>query len=369
MLRVIHKKILHDPVFLISACLVVLTSFFVQPDARSIDWKVIIALFNLMAVIVALEKYQVLDRVSLALVRRFTSIRYLGVCLVVLTGVFAMFVTNDVALLTMVPITILIARRGRFNPVWLVIYQTLAANIGSSLTPMGNPQNLFLYEHFYIQNAEFLGILLPLAALGFLLIAVFLAAIPQKTVHYKAQDLPQERKMLSRQILYLVFFTLVVLSVLRFIDYRLMLAATILLILLLDRDLLLKIDYLLLATFIAFFLFVGNIAHLPGLTRTITALLAGEGHTFLGGVLASQVISNVPAAVLLANFSSDYPELLLGVNVGGLGTLIASLASLISYKLYSREYPAAGYLWRFHAVNFAGLIFLATVIYLAIRMI
>lgn len=146
--------------------------------------------------------------ISMVLIRRFTSIRYLSFCLVFLTGFFAMFITNDVALLTMVPLTILIAKRCKFNPVWIAIYQTLAANVGSSLTPMGNP---------------------------------------------------------------------------------------------------LKIDYFLLGTFIAFFLIVGSISQLPGLTSNMTKLLSGEGSTFLCGVLSSQVISNVPAAVLLANFSGDYP--------------------------------------------------------------
>ncbi len=368
MLAALQKKILHDPVFLVSVFLVLLTSFFIKPDVQAIDWKVIIALFNLMAVIVALEKYQVLDRVSMALVQRFTSIRYMGACLVILTGLFAMFVTNDVALLTMVPITILIARRGRFNPAWIVIYQTLAANIGSSLTPMGNPQNLFLYEFFYIKNLEFIKILLPLVGLGLLIIIVFLLRIPRKSVHYKMETMPKEEN-LRRQIIYLVFFGLVVLSVLRFIDYRLMFVGTLLLILFLDKGLFLKIDYLLLATFIAFFLFVGNVSHLPGITKSMSTLLMGEGRTFLGGVLASQVISNVPAAVLLANFSTDYPELLLGVNTGGMGTLIASLASLISYKIYCKEYPAKGYLLKFHIVNFAGLFFLSAVIYLCIRIL
>ena len=368
MFSTLQKKIFREPVLIVSIFLVIVSSLYVRPDIQTIDWKVIIALFNLMAVIAALAKYQVLDRVSLALVRRFTSIRYMGACLVILTGLFAMFVTNDVALLTMVPITILIARRGRFNPVWIIIYQTLAANIGSSLTPMGNPQNLFLYEFFYIKNLEFITILLPLVCLGCVIIGIFLFRIPCKPVHYKAEKLPGKDN-LRRQLIYLVFFALVILSVLRFIDYRLMFVSTIVLILFLDKELLLKIDYLLLATFVAFFIFVGNISHLPGLTRSISALLTGEGHTFLGGVLASQIISNVPAAVLLANFSADYPELLLGVNVGGVGTLIASLASLISYKIYCKEYPAAGYLLKFHAVNFIGLFFLSAVIYLCIRII
>jgi len=363
MRQAILDRLRTEPVFFISMVMAILASFISRPNLQTIDWKVIVVLFNLMAVIVALEKYQVLDRISLVLIQKFTSIRYLSICLVFLTGVFAMFITNDVALLTMVPLTILIAKRCKFNPVWIVIYQTLAANIGSSLTPMGNPQNLFLYEFFHIRNGEFILTVLPLVAAGFIIIWLLLLKIPSKTVHYKLETM-SDQESTRRQLLYLLIFGLVVLSVLRFLDYRLMFAATLLVIFHLDRDIFGKIDYFLLGTFVAFFLFVGSISQLPGLTTTIAGLLSGEGHTFLWGVLTSQIISNVPAALLLANFSGNYRELLWGVNVGGLGTLIASLASLISYKIYAREYPANKYMLKFHVVNFAGLLLLSLVFYL-----
>lgn len=368
MRQAIHKRLHNEPVFFTSIVLVILSSFFSRLDLQAIDWKVIIALFNLMAVIVALEKYKVLDRISLILIKRFTSIRYLSFCLVFLTGFFAMFITNDVALLTMVPLTILIAKRCKFNPVWIVIYQTLAANIGSSLTPMGNPQNLFLYEFFHISNLEFIIIVLPLVIVGFAIIALLLLKIPLKLIHYKLEALV-EKECSRRQILYIFIFVLVVLSVLRFFDYRLMFVGMLLIIFILDRDIFLKVDYFLLGTFVTFFIFVGNISQIPVIAVTMSRLLSGEGSTFLCGVLSSQVISNVPAAVLLANFSGNYTELLWGVNVGGMGTLIASLASLISYKIYCKEYPAGGYLIKFHLVNFAGLFLLSLTFYLFIRLI
>ncbi len=366
MRQAIQEKVLHEPVFFTSIVMVILASFFSRPDLQAIDWKVIIALFNLMAVIVALEKYQVLDRISIVLIKKFTSIRYLSFCLVFLTGFFAMFITNDVALLTMVPLTILIAKRCKFNPVWIVIYQTLAANIGSSLTPMGNPQNLFLYEFFHISNLEFISIVLPLVIVGFAIIGLLLLKFPLKPVHYKLETMVIKERS-RRQILYLLIFGLVILSVLRFFDYRFMFVGTLLVILFFDRDIFLKVDYFLLGTFVAFFLFVGSISRLPGITETLSLLLSAKGSTFLCGALSSQVISNVPSAVLLANFSGNYPELLWGVNVGGMGTLIASLASLISYKIYCKEYPATGYMIKFHAVNFAGLFLLSGIFFLLVR--
>lgn len=366
MLQAVRHKVLNEPIFFTAIVLAILSSFFGRPNLQAIDWKVIIVLFNLMAIISALEKYQVLDKISFVMLKRVASIRYLSFCLVFLTGFFAMFVTNDVALLTMVPLTILIAKRCKFNPAWIIIYQTLAANVGSSLTPMGNPQNLFLYEHFHIRNIEFIAIVLPLVIIGNAVIGLFMLKFPVKAVNYKLEN-KDAKTHLRRQIFYLLIFVLAVLSVLRLFDYRVMFIVVLFVILFLDWDIFLRIDYFLLGTFVAFFLFVSSVSQIPGITNAMSGLLDIEGGTFLWGVLSSQIISNVPAAVLLANFTGDYRELLLGVNVGGMGTLIASLASLISYKLYRKEYPDIGYLAKFHIVSFAVLFFLFVIFYLMVR--
>lgn len=366
MWQAIQNRVGKEPVFFITLILVLVVSFFSSPDFQAIDWKVIITLFNLMLVIAALEKYQVLDRVSLVLLNKFTSIIYLSYCIVFLTGFFAMFITNDVALLTMVPLTLLIAKRCKFNPVWIVIYQTLAANIGSSLTPMGNPQNLFLYEFFHISNFQFIDIVSPLVLAGFGIVGVLLLRMPSKNVHYKLENVVRGN-CVQRQFLYLTIFILVVLSVLRFLDFKTMFIGTVLIVFFLDRDIFFKVDYFLLGTFVVFFLFVSSLSKLPSITLTMSKALAGDGHTFFWGALLSQVISNVPAAVLLANFSDNFLELLWGVNVGGMGTLIASLASLISYKLYCKEYPSGGYLAKFHLVNFIGLFFLSAFFFIFIN--
>lgn len=352
-----------EPLFVTAIILVVGSSFFAKPSMAAIDWKVLIILFNLMAVIIALEKYRVLDQLSLKLLEQFRSLRLLSIFLVLMTGFFAMFITNDVALLTFVPLSLLIAKRCSFNPTWLVILQTLSANIGSSLTPMGNPQNLFLYEYYKISPTSFINMMAPFVIGGLIWLIILAFKIPPEPVQYKCdvRFTPLESK---RQLMYLIFFGLVVLSVLRVIDYRFIFLFTLLAIFIFDRDLLLKIDYYLLGTFVAFFLLVDNLTRMPGLMEGIRSFLRGEGHTFLLGAIFSQFISNVPAAILLANFTSHYRELLWGVNVGGMGTLIASLASLISYKLYVREYPGKDYLVKFHIVNLGGLLFFTGLVWI-----
>ncbi|NLT95154.1 MAG: anion transporter [Clostridia bacterium] len=361
MMQKIHEVFKKEPVFGISLLLAVATQVFVPVNPGVIDWKVIITHFNLMAVIVALEKYKVLDNISRGLIGRFDNLRYLSMGLIILTGVSAMLVTNDVALLTLIPVTLMIGKRCNFNPAWLVILQTLAANLGSSLTPMGNPQNLFLYEYYHLGAWEFIKLLFPLVLAGLIFSLVLAFKVPQIPITYRDEE-QKDITSSKRSIFYLVFFMVTILSIFRLIDYRLMFVCTLLVIFILDRDLFLKIDYYLLGTFGAFFVFVGNLTQIfNDINNVINMLMAGNGHTFFLGVVFSQLISNVPAAILLANFSGQYQELLWGVNIGGMGTLVASLASLISYKLYTKDYSAKDYLIKFHIVNFAGLIFFSSI--------
>lgn len=356
-----------EPVFSISFLLAALTQVFVPVNPGAIDWKVIISLFNLMAVIVALEKYKILDSISRGLMGRFHNLRFLSMGLIILTGISAMLVTNDVALLTLIPVTIMIGKKCSFNPAWVVILQTLAANLGSSLTPMGNPQNLFLYEYYHLGPWEFIKLLFPLVFIGFIFSLMLAFKVPETPINYPVEQC-QENISSKRQLFYLVFFMITILSIFRYIDYRIMFISTLAIIFLLDRDLFSKIDYYLLGTFGAFFIFVANLTEiLSGAANDLSLTMAGEGHTFLLGVLFSQFISNVPAAILLANFSGHYQELLWGVNVGGMGTIVASLASVISYKLYAKEYSTKDYLIKFHVVNFGGLIFFISISGLLLR--
>ena len=211
----IQAALQKEPLLSAAAALALITSAFVKPSWGAINWKVLIILFNLMLVISALAKYKVLDRISLTLLNRLTSARNISICLVFLTGFFSMLVTNDVSLLTMVPLTLLIAKRGRFNPNWIIIYQTMAANIGSSLTPMGNPQNLFLYERYHIKNIEFILTLLPFVLVGLITLFIITMRIPAKTIHYREGSVPVFVNV-RKQALYLCLFGIVLLSVIRF---------------------------------------------------------------------------------------------------------------------------------------------------------
>ena len=248
-----------------------------------------------------------------------------------ITFLAAMVVTNDVALLTFVPLTIVIARKANIDVLKIVIFQTLGANLGSSFTPMGNPQNLFIYSYFKLNPLDFFIITGPVLLLS---------------------------------VLFLLFL-IILLSVFHLVDYKLTLIITIVTMLFLNKSLFSKVDFSLLLTFIGFFIFVGNISTLDSVKLFMENILGSGKSTFIASLLSSQVISNVPATMLLSGFTTHVKELLLGVNIGGMGTLIASLASVISYKIYSSEFEVDNnrYLKMFTYYNLVGLLIMTTIVY------
>jgi len=352
MAKYIGRILKDELIFSISLILALATSFFTGFDIANIDFKVIILLFNLMIVIQAFERYKLLDFISHRLLMRFKDKRSIGFVIIIITGVFASIITNDVALITLVPITILIGKKSGFQPQWIVILQTLAANIGSSLTPMGNPQNLFLYEYYKIPINIFFRTMSLYVFLGFIWLFILNLKNNREYLVFELSPILFNKK---RIFYYLLLFIIIILSVFRFLDYRMVFILTLFLFIIFDKDLILKVDYYLLATFVCFFIFIGNISDLPYIKSFFTIFLANERLVLISSVLTSQIISNVPSAILLSSFTMNFKELLLGVNIGGMGTIIASLASVISYKIYIKEYGNSDYLIKFHIVNIVSL--------------
>ena len=251
----------------------------------------------------------------------------------------------------------------------VIVLQTIAANLGSMLTPIGNPQNLYLYNLSEMNVGEFLVFMLPYTVVSGVLLAltIFVLSARKRKIRLTDCHFSEEKKKMNKKLtsMYAVLFLMALLVVARILPYYILLAAVVVSVFLSDRKVLWQVDYCLIFTFIAFFIFTGNIGRLPSFQEVLHSLV--NGRELLVGIAASQVISNVPAALLLSGFSGDLKQLLLGVNLGGLGTLIASMASLISYKIYAHNYNRTkGYylLW-FHLAN---IIFLAVLVLLALGM-
>lgn len=340
----ISNFIKKEAVLCIALGLAVLSVFW-QPVDREyleyIDWDTLMLLFCLMAAMAGFQRLGVFQRIGDALLAAVTNTRSLLLILCFLPFFFSMFITNDVALITFVPFGMIVLQMcGKEKLVIpLVVLQTIAANMGSSLTPIGNPQNLYLYSKSGAKVGDFLLWMLPYTLVTG--ICIWLAVLFQKKeqVDYKPEKSGavwgKKRKFYF--ISYAVLFLFCLLSVAKVLPPLVLFLMALAFFLVADRKILWCIDYALLGTFIGFFIFIGNLGRLPAFRDFFAGILTG--HETLAGVISSQVISNVPAALLLSGFTDKWESLVVGTILGGLGTLIASMASLISYKQMVRQYP------------------------------
>lgn len=367
MLKAFLHKIKGEVVFIVSFILAIITSIVSRPRVDAIDFKVIFLLLDLMLVSCAFKKYKLLDYIAATILNRVRTERSIGFVMILTTAVLGMLITNDVALITVVPITLSISKRANFNPFRIIVLETMAANIGSSLTPFGNPQNLFLYNFYEMNGVSFLGTTAPFVVLGMIFLVLVDIRNSKEALSVDRVDVELGNKL--KVTVYLVLFAGAVLSVLHIIPYWLMTIIIVSIVIILDRGLLLKVDYFLLCTFVCFFIFVDNVNRLTFVSNLAGKLLDTEISTYIFSALLSQGISNVPAAVLVSGFTTFKKAVLVGVSVGGLGTLIASLANLIAYKLYTKEFSGKGYRGYFYKWNVIGLIVLGTIMGLWIQFV
>lgn len=357
-----------DIVMCISFILALISIFFVRPSASYlsyIDFRTLSLLLCLMLVMAGLRNLGLFHQLGQALLKTCHTTRQMALVLICLCFFSSMLITNDVALITFVPFTLEILALSEEHKlaVPIIALQTIAANLGSMLTPLGNPQNLYLYSLSGISLPSFLLLLLPYTMASFLGILIVILTIPKKSIvntHTEsAKDIFTQHT--GKMLLYTILFLLCLTCVLRVLPYPILLFIVILSILLADRKNLLRADYALLLTFTFLFIFIGNLSHIDFINEKLAGIL--QGHELGMGILASQIISNVPAAILLSGFTTNYHSLLLGVNIGGLGTLIASMASLISFKQFSFAYKneKSRYMIYFTVLNIIFLVFLYTI--------
>ncbi len=360
MARVAHfaKK---NAVMLIALFAAAVTSLIVPPDKAYLDYfdyRTLTCLFCVLAVVCALKNIRFFYMLARKIVELFKTARMAVLGLVYITFIGSMLIANDMALLTFLPLGYLVLSstgKQKYMAVTFIL-QNIAANLGGMLTPFGNPQNLYLYSKFAIPTGEFMGIMAPPFLLSILLITLccflFVKAEPLQLGEEKISLPP------VRTGIYVALFALSILIVFRGIPYWIGLIVIPVALLFMDRKALKDVDYGLLLTFVFFFIFSGNMARIEGVRKLFSTLL--DKNTLLVSALSCQVISNVPSAILLSQFTDNYTALLLGVNVGGVGTLISSLASLITFREYVKHNPrkAGKYIALFSAFNFAFLIIL-----------
>ena len=341
-----------EPVLFAAVLLAVVSVIIIRPApslcVQAIDFRTLAILFSLMIVIKAFQSQNFLNVIAARLLRLCKTQRSLYFLMTLLVFFSSMFVTNDVALLTFVPITILIFTRIGLPCLKLVVLETLAANLGSCITPMGNPQNLYLFSYYGFSAGEFFALTARIAVPSLFILCVMILFITRKPHgegdtgkgkldHNILQSQVSFITFDFRTILYIADFILCLLTVFHFVNYLIMLGVTVVIMLICNFRLFKKVDYSLLLTFVGFFIFTKTLSTVPEFCNFINSMLSSPLKTYITGILTSQVISNVPAALLLSGFTDKGDMLLLGVNVGGLGTLIASMASVISFKIYNNS--------------------------------
>lgn len=352
------KFIKKQTVLFIAILAMSVTCFFVRPDSSYLsyfDSRTLATLFCTLAVVAAFSHIHVFEIISKAIVIGLHTRRKAVLGLVLITFVGSMLLANDMALLTFLPLGffVLHTTNNEKSMAFVFIMQNIAANLGGMVTPFGNPQNLYMYSYFKIDTMEFIEIMLPsfLAATVLILSVCFFVKPEPLTL---AKDNNYKLPFL-RTLIYSVLFLCSILIVFRIVPYTYGTLIITVLLLILDYKAILEVNYPLLLTFCAFFVFSGNLSRITTVNNFFSNLL--PKNTLLIGILSCQCISNVPSAVLLSHFTDDYPKLLPAVNLGGLGTLIASLASLITFTEYKKHNPdkVKSYLLLFSLINFSFL--------------
>ena len=361
----IRSFIRQEIVLCISFFAALISCFIIPPDTGYIDYcdmRTLALLFSLMVVVAEMRKAGAFARLAHVLCSHTGNMRLLTVILVYLSFFTAMFITNDVALLTFVPFSVAVlsmAKQGK-NLIRVVVLQTAAANLGSMLTPVGNPQNIFIQSYYDLSTSEFLRITSPIWVASLVLLGILCFTIKKDPIEVFLGEQP----ILHQKKLWLglVLFIVCLFTVLRLLPWPIMLGIIIAALLIFDRHTLKEADFYLLLTFVCFFVFSGNLARIEAVNSFLRNIL--QGREYFVSLAVSQIISNVPAALLLSGFTDNFRDLLLGVNVGGLGTPVASLASLISIKLYSHSDSASTmrFLGDFTLINILLLVLLSMLV-------
>ncbi|MBQ2614312.1 MAG: citrate transporter [Clostridia bacterium] len=344
----------------IAMVVAVLTMFLVPPDkayGAYFDYKTLTCLFCTLAVVCALKNIHFFYMLARKIIQCFKTTRMCILALVYITFLGSMLIANDMALLTFLPLgyyVLTATQKGKYMA-FTFIMQNIAANLGGMLTPFGNPQNLYLYTKYEIPNGEFVSIMLAPFLLSILIITICCLCVKSEPLSIEDEKLELHP---MRTTIYLLLFALSIAIVFRGIPYWMGLVVIPLALWFLDKKALKMVDYPLLLTFVFFFVFAGNMARIEVVRQFFSGLL--EKSTLIFSVLSCQCISNVPSAILLSQFTDNYRELLLGVNIGGAGTLIASLASLITFREYTKHNPdkALQYVELFSVFNFGFVIIL-----------
>lgn len=358
--RAAERALAHNPLLVVSAAAALVTMFFVPPSIAYLDyfnWHTLACLFSILAVIAAIDSSGLLEFVAHSLVQHVTSTRTLVIALVLVTLGCSMILSNDMTLVTVLPLALVLLksvnRESEIPFAFIVI--TLTANLGGMLLPFGNPHNLYLYTVFGVSFVDFVAAMAPPLVLSVALILVRCCFVKKAEFHYQKPESIRMSK--PRVAIYVALFALCIAMTVGAVPFLMGMTVIVVVLAIADRRVFAKTDYALVMTFVCFFIFSGNIAQIPAISDFFSTVLDSCG-AFVTSLISSQIISNVPSAILISHFSNDWVGIALGTNVGAVGTPISSLATLITLRQYQKSGLGGNgkFIARFEAYNFAFLV-------------
>lgn len=358
--RAAERALAHNPLLVVSAAAALVTMFFVPPSIAYLDyfnWHTLACLFSILAVIAAIDSSGLLEFVAHSLVQHVTSTRTLVIALVLVTLGCSMILSNDMTLVTVLPLALVLLksvnRESEIPFAFIVI--TLTANLGGMLLPFGNPHNLYLYTVFGVSFVDFVAAMAPPLVLSVALILVRCCFVKKAEFHYQKPESIRMSK--PRVAIYVALFALCIAMTVGAVPFLMGMTVIVVVLAITDRRVFAKTDYALVMTFVCFFIFSGNIAQIPAISDFFSTVLDSCG-AFVTSLISSQIISNVPSAILISHFSNDWVGIALGTNVGAVGTPISSLATLITLRQYQKSGLGGNgkFIARFEAYNFAFLV-------------
>lgn len=359
--RTIRQEFTVNTFFSISLCAAAITSCFNKPQWGYIDVKVLVCLFELMLIVKSYEEYGLLGHIAVKIANYCGDEQRLTMALCMISFLLSMFTTNDVAVLTVVPILITITRTCNLSAVVPCVLVTVAANLGSSTTPFGNPQNLYLFSFFKMSAASFFRDSFPLCIVSLLLLMASSLFIRSDKIQVGLKAIPVTHK--RKTTIFLLLAAPVIAGIMDVIPYTITLLLVLSVTCVLNRTLIRKLNYRLLLTFLFLFVAIGNVSHIPALKEQIATLATTPIKAYVSALLLSQFISNVPCTIMLAPFTNHVRALFYGANIGGLGTPVASLASIIAYSLFCQAFSQKKlrFMRTFLFYNFSLLIVLGVI--------
>ena len=340
-MKTLVYKIINDRTLWVTTVLLILALFVGHVQLNDIDMQTILSLLSLMILISLYEGEGLLKYVALTIIKKCQTTRQVQLTVFLLVFFSAMFLTNDVAIITFIPIFVVIAQKIHVNAVLPIILLTVFANLGSAVTPFGNPQNIYLASHYQLQMGDFFQMSWPLGLISFLFVLLSSLFFRSSNLEQLILDLPTIR---PKQTKLLIAGSFVVLAgLLHLLPIMISLVVSILLTLVINKKRFLQVDYGIIILFVELFLIVGVLSRIPSVVSLFEELTTTDNGSFISGIVLSQFISNVPAAVLLSAFTSRVNAVYLGVSIGGLGTIIASLANLLAWRQYQRQIEEINY--------------------------